>query len=320
MPYSRADQIRQQLAEYNSAEILQALSELGERNTKGLLKPLSYDPEKSYNDLSSVMLDASPLSNTQLAPIGKAAHSGFPAIELAWREHPDMLSFVADEIKRKGTNFTLVTNHSNVIDIALVLGAMRLEMASWIDGEAFSHSSGLIISRGIVTTQAVFESMGFSMPTVEAIQLLSNVFFSFPTTPTVRSKGFPREMVKLSNELTKLELDNFLQLGGRVLAIAPSASKDQLLRDRVLMQPLKNGTMDLMKGWVIPVAVTLDGPEPPACKVLPWRYVETYSDCHDIMREIAKECTRQTLVVHNYHDKPSLFEEAKSSLARLRKD
>lgn len=320
MPSTSAERIRSQLSDYSSSEVIQAIAELGARNTQGLLRPLEYDATKPYHDLSNVLAEAHPLSNEQLAPLGPEAHPGFAVIQKAWAEHHDMLSFLAGSIRYGNLNFTLVTNHSNVIDIGLVLGALRLELDPWLSGEDFSNSSGLVISRGIVATQVAFGKLGISLPTVEVLQYFTNVFFSFPTTSTVRSKNFPRELVRLSNDLTKLELDDFLKPGGRVLAIAPSASKDQFFRERIHMQPLKNGTMELMKGWVIPVAVTLDGPEPPACKVLPWRFVNSYEDCHDTMREIAKECSRQTLVNHIYHDKPSLFEEAKAGIAKLRKD
>jgi len=37
------------------------------------------------------------------------------------------------------------------------------------------------------------------------------------------------------------------------------------------------------------------------------------------MRDIAHECYRQTLVPHQYYDKPSLFEEAKANISKLRR-
>lgn len=177
MSYSRSEQIRLELEKYNVQEIIRAIEELGERNTKGLLKPLSYNASKAYNNISVVSLPANPVANEHLAPLGRTAHIGFSAIENAWNEHIDMLAFVAGEMRNSKTNFTLVTNHSNVIDIALVLGAMRLAIDPWICGEDFSVSSGLVISRGIVSTQAVVENLSFSMPTVEVIQMFANVFF-----------------------------------------------------------------------------------------------------------------------------------------------
>ncbi len=319
MSISRLEQIKSKLRTYDEASIFRSIEELGSRNAVGPLVPMPYDPSKPFHQLTTVRCNVSSISNEMLAPLGPAVHRNFAVIPPAWREHQDMLQFVAGEMLRSGMNFTLVTNHSNVVDIALVLGALRLELATLIGGEEFSQSSGLIISRGIATTKADLSNLGINMPTVEALQLFANIFFSFPTTASVRSKNFPAELIKLSNELTRIELGKFLKPGGRLLAVAPSASKDIFLRDRVHMQPLKNGTMDIMQGWVIPVAVTLDSSEPPACKVLPWRIVKSYEDCHQTMRDIAHECYRQTLIPHHYYDKPSLFEEAKANISKLRR-
>jgi hypothetical protein len=317
-------QIVSDLTKFDDETIYKKIEELAQNNLSDLLQYMAYDEEKIYHKLSTCSVKSNSIPNIDLAPLGPAAHNNFHVIPPAWQKHEDLLGFIAGEISRSGTNFTIVTNHSNVIDIALVLGGLRLEVARFLsrydlDEEDFSTNSGIVISRGITTTQVALKGLGYSIPTVEAIQLFTNVFFSFPTTVSVRSKNFPSELVKLSNELTKIEIDKFRAGGGTVLAIAPSSSKDVFMRERVHMQPLKNGTMDMMKGWVIPVAVTIDGKEP-ACEILPWRYIDSYEGCHETMRDIAKACHRQTLTPHHYYDKPSLFEEAKQGLIRLRKD
>jgi hypothetical protein len=321
---SRRAQILTELERFDDQSVYSKIEELAQGNLSDLLQYMAYDKNKPYHSLSTCSLGTIPISNSELGPLGPAAHRNFDVIRPAWRLHEDMMCFMAGEISRSGTNFTIVTNHSNVIDIALVLGGLRLEIVRFLsrygmDENDFSANSGIVISRGITTTQISLYGMDYTLPTVEAIQLFSNVFFSFPTTISVRSKNFPSDLVKLSNELTKLEIDKFKSGGGTVMAIAPSASKDKFFAHGVHMQPLKNGTMDMMRGWVIPVAISIDNNEP-ACDILPWRYVDTYTDCHDTMREIAKACHRQTLTPHNYYDKPSLFEEAKNGLSRFRKD
>lgn len=321
---AKKDHLGLLLEKYDNEDTYSKIEEMGQRNLSELLQSMHYDKTKPYHSIKNCLCETTPISNSDLAPLGPAAHPNFEVIPPAWRQHEDMLGFMAGEISRSGENFTVVTNHSNVIDIALVLGGLRLEITKYLDRyncdeNDFSANTGIVISRGITTTQVALSGMGYTMPAVEAIQLFTNVFFSFPTTVTVRNKNFPSELVRLSNELTKLEIDKFRASGGTIMAVAPSASKDVLLRERVHMQPLKNGTMDMMKGWIIPVAITLDGSDP-ACEVLPWRYVDSYEGCHDTMRDIAKACHRQTLVPHYYHDKPSLFEEAKQGLGRFRKD
>lgn len=101
------------------------------------------------------------------------------------------------------------------------------------------------------------------------------------------------------------------------MAMAPSASEDRLLSDGKHMQPLKNGTMELMLNtWALPVAITLDGDEPPACTILEPRWLDSYRACHDMMEAIAHQCHRQSLLEHRYHRKPNLYEKALVAYAR----
>jgi len=320
----RKEQITKELQQFDNDLIYSKIEELGQRNLTELLQTMPYSQDNDFHNLAVSVCQAKPISNDELSPLGPSAHKNFGVIPEAWNKHADMLSFLAGEMSHCGANFTIVTNHSNVIDIALVLGGLRLQICKYLeayglDEFTFSDKTGIVISRGITTTQVALAGLGTAIPTVKSIQLFTNVFFSFPTTTSVRSKNFPSKLVRLSNELTKLEIEKFRSQGGSILAIAPSASKDLIWREGVHMQPLKDGTMDMMKGWVIPVAVTLDGNEP-ACEILKWRYVSDYNECHDTMREIARSCYRQTLVPHHYYDKHSLFEEARKGLSRLRKE
>lgn len=306
----RIAEVRELLTGYDDQAVYDVLRELGGRNTQpGGLELMDYQADLPFHQLENALVRPAPIGNAELAEYGPAAHPHFDVISLAWREHPDLLRTIAGEVElpSDGRNYTVVTNHSNVIDIALVLGGLRLEIQNWLDPMRFSQRSTLIISRGITTTTIKLQKLNAMLPAVSALQLFTHVGFSFPTTPTVRSKGFPDGLVPLANELIKLELEIRLREGGHILGVAPSASKDLVFSEKVHMQPLHHGTMQLMRGWLIPVAVTLDGEEP-ACKVLPHRYVYSNDDCHQAMHEIARECHRQTLVPHKYHDHPQRFE------------
>ncbi len=275
----------EQLRQYNSSEVYSLLTELGDRHTGGLLKLMAYSAQKPYHQLETVLMPTTPINNQDLAMIGSATHSAFPIIPEALRPLGHMLALITAEMACRGSNYTLVTNHSNVIDIALVLGACRLESEPWLPPEEFSERSTLVIGRGITTTKLAATGLP-EMSAVEAIQLFANVVFSFPTTPTTRDRAFPDGLVSLSNRLTKLEVAWLQAQGGHLLAIAPSASHDLHWR-KVHMQPLKRGTMQMMRGVVIPVAATLDPPirsdQPPACTVLEPRPVRSDEDCHAIM-------------------------------------
>jgi hypothetical protein len=155
------------------------------------------------------------------------------------------------------------------------------------------------------------------LPAIEVLQFFTRVLTSFPTTVTVKSLNFDPDLVAASNELVRLSHRQILERGGQLLAVAPSASEDRLLLNGKHMQPLKNGTMDLMIGtWAVPVAVTLDGDEPPACTVLEPRWIDEREKCHAMMEAIAHQCHRQSLVEHTYHRESSLYQRALTAYNR----
>lgn len=250
-----------------------------------LLEPMEYDPTKSYHKLENICVKTKPISNEELIHFGPVAHPAFEVIQDSWRQQKQLVQEIASIVSSRGEHITIITNHSNVIDIVLVLGCLRLEIADWFNPIQFSHQSSIIVSRGIATTQ-------FSnIPSIEVLRLFTNVLLSFPSTPTRQRVNFEDGLVTAANKLMKLELQSQRNCGGHVLAIAASASRDLIIKDTVFMQPVKNGTMDMIQGLVLPVTVVLDC-EKPSCSILPIRLVSTYNDCEEIMKEIATECSQ----------------------------
>lgn len=315
----RIRKLRDELRQFDSAEVFkQWCSEgFGQKSLPSYLDSIKFDPSCSYHLLSEALVAPSPIDNETLIQYGPAAHPNFRVIIPAWQAHSDLLAWIAGEIElgSEGRNITIVTNHSNVIDIGLVLGALRYALNGIVEANLFSERSTLIISRFVTATALKLPSLGMMQSVVEILRLFTHVAFSFPTTQSVRAKRhFPDGLIPLANELVKLELKRRRNIGGHVLAIAPSASRDMILRDRVAMQPLHHGTMQLMRGWVVPVAITLDT-QSPGCTVLPPRVVKTDADCHAIMHEIAAECHRQSLVPHKYHEQETLMDRVRDQLS-----
>lgn len=311
---TRKAELQAILSQYSPEEIYKLLVEWVEPHTRhGVLRHMVFDRKKPYHQLQTVMLPPAPIPNSLLAPYGPRAHKAFSVILNAWLSEPMLVAVIAALLHPGGENVCLVTDHGNIIDIALVLGALRLVCEKYISAEEFSERSTLIISRGISATELALPG---SDPTssVEMIQFMAHVLMSFPTTLSRRERNFPAELVRASNDLTQLEINYWMDGGGRICAFAPSSSEDRLFSNKMHLQPLKNGTMDMMqRGLVVPVAVTIDPPhnstQPPACKILTPRRVKSYPDCHAVMHEIAEECHRQTLVPHVYHEDPTVYEK-----------
>lgn len=310
------------LRNYDPGEVYRLQASLSGRHAKKrLFRTMAFNPRQPFHQPEHVAFaPVNPTwSNGAILPFGPAVHPGFEVILEAWLNASSLLAIMAGEMRMRGRNYTLVTNHGALFDIALVLGALRIAIEKWLEPECFSEQSAVIVSAGVRPLEVVLEVKGIEvvLPAIEVLQYFTRVLTSYPTTPSVKNVSFDSQLVATANELVRLSHAELLYEGGQLMAMAPSASEDRLLSGSKHMQPLKNGTMDLMLNtWAIPVAVTLDGEEPPACTILEPCWLDSYPDCHDMMESIARQCHRQSLVDHVYHRKPSLYEKALAAYTR----
>jgi len=310
------------LRNYEPEEVYRLQASLSGRHAKkSLFRTMTFNPRQPFHRPENVVFaPVSPTwSNSAILPFGPAVHPGFGVILEAWQKASDLLAIVAGEMRMHGRNYTLVTNHGALFDIALVLGALRIAIEKKLKPEVFTEQSAVIVSAGVRPLEVVLDLDGLEvvLPAIEVLQYFTRVLTSYPTTPSVKSTNFDPQLVSTANELVRLLHAELLQGGGQLMAMAPSASEDRLLSDRKHMQPLKNGTMDLMLDtWALPVAITLDGDEPPACTILEPCWLDSYRACHDMMEAIARQCYRQSLVEHVYHRKPNLYEMALAAYTR----
>lgn len=310
------------LRNYEPEEVYRLQASLSGRHAKkSLFRTMAFNPRQPFHRPENVVFaPVQPTwANEAIVPFGPAVHPGFKVILEAWQRASDLLAIVAGEMRMHGRNYTLVTNHGALFDIALVLGALRIKIEKWLEPELFTEQSAVIVSAGVRPLEVVLTVKGVEvvLPAIEVLQYFTRVLTSYPTTLSVKNVNFDPHLVSAANELVRLSHAELLQGGGQLMAMAPSASEDRLLSDGKHMQPLKNGTMDLMLNtWALPVAITLDGDEPPACTILEPRWLDSYKACHDMMEAIAHQCHRQSLLEHRYHRKPNLYEKALVAYAR----
>lgn len=310
------------LRQFDAEEVFHMLARLsGRHSKKSMFQTMQFDSRKAFHRPEQVVFAPNnpTWSNNSIQPFGPAVHTGFDVILEAWERESSLMAIIAGEMQTHGRNFTLVTNHGALFDIGLVHGALRIAIEGRLPADIFTEHSTVIVSGGVRTLEVVLVVDGASvvLPAIEVLQFFTRVLTSFPTTVTVKSLNFDPALVKASNELVRLSHRQILECGGQLLAVAPSASEDRLLLNGKHMQPLKDGTMDLMIGtWAIPVAVTLDGDEPPACTVLEPRWIDKREKCHTMMEAIAHQCHRQSLVQHTYHRESSLYQRALTAYNR----
>ena len=332
---SPIDEAKELLASTDPAAYYKALSGLARQGHHAVLQPLPYTPSLEFHDPSCVVIEPRPANTDTIELYANAASPNFPWLLARFRDPvvAERLDAVYQLVFNEGTNVAVVTNHGQIIDIALVGGAMIDAMCSSgrhfgvlgeeIDVEDLAVRMNVLVSR-MVTTR-----MAFNIPAMQVLQCGARTFLSVPQTHSRRRAKLDPALVRANNQLMRHELDVRLSEGGQLLAMAASGSQDlsvavemvqkmkaqwRQLRgfepddslETVHLQPLYDGTINLMLGckFVLPIAVALD-PARPALEVGALTRVREKNDCHLIMEWIAdahQEATGLPTIYHRRED------------------
>ncbi len=307
------------------------VSSLARADHSSLLQELPYRSELAYHSPACVVVDPAPVARDDVHLYARAAYKDFDEVLLAAftsRESRHLLNHLHHHLVLEGRNLALVTNHGQIIDIALVLAAFVLAMSApdapfGVLGETMglaevADRSNVLVSRMVATRQA------FGLPAVEVLQNLCRIYLSIPQTATRRRSRLSPEVVRANNTVMRHALQDRLGRGGQLLAMAASGSQDISLAANLAhrvratwrqrrgedpgpaqslhLQPLYRGTISLMLDAVdvLPVAICLDATRP-ACELGQITRVGDTDDCHRVMEWIAGAHQRATGVATVYH-------------------
>lgn len=325
-----AEQARAVLVDADPVAYYRSLRSLVRDSHSSVLGPLDYSFDLSFHHPAEVVVPVA-VSNVETALLyARAAFPDFDDVILAAFTDPsrsDLLVSLYDMLFIEGRNVALVTNHGQIIDIALVVAALFVAMTEegrtfGVLGEATTVEDlgdrfNTLVSRMVATRQA------FGIPALQVTHHISRVFLSLPQTASRRRSKIDPTLVRSNNALMRYELENQLARGGQLLAMAASGSQDltipQLMskaraawRSRrgddpgeeptLHLQPLYNGTVTLMRScdYVLPVAVSLDS-RCPAVVVGSLTRLHDDDDCHRVMDWIALAHQEATGIPTIYH-------------------
>lgn len=327
---SPVEESRELLAATDPATYYKVLSSLARQGHSSLLEPLAYSPALEFHDPTCVVVEPQPAGTDTIELYANAAYPNFGWLLGRFRDPvvAERLDAMYQLVFNEGCNVAVVTNHGQIIDIALVGGAMIDAMCSagrtyGVLGEAIGVDDlaprfNVLVSRMVTTRQA------FSVPALQVLQCGARTFLSVPQTHSRRRAKLDPALVRANNILMRHELDRRMSDGGQILAMAASGSQDlsvaaemaQKIRaqwrqmrgvepeeaETVHLQPLYDGTMNLMIGcrFVLPIAVSLD-PAHPALEVGPVTRVREKNDCHRVMEWIAEAHQDATDLPTIYH-------------------
>ena len=299
-----------------------------------LLQALPYTPALEFHSPTCVVVEPEPSNIETVGLYARAAYPDFDRVLLAAFNdpaHDHLMAALYHLLIVEKTNVAMVTNHGQIIDIALVMGAWLSAMLApdrsfGVLGEHTSldelaEVSNVLVSRMVITRQA------FNVPAIQVLQCGSRIFLSVPQTASRRRAKLETALVRANNILMRTALDAQLAQGGQLLAMAASGSQDLTIpglmkkaraawRARrgddpgeaptLHLQPLYDGTLSLMQSctYVLPVAICLDS-STPACVIGGLTRLNGKEDCHRIMDWIAlahQEATGTPTIYHWHED------------------
>jgi hypothetical protein len=328
---SPIEEARQLLASTDPAAYYKALSGLARQGHHSVLQPLPYNPALEFHDPTCVVIEPRPANTDTIELYANAAYPEFPWLVERFRDpvNAERLDALYQLVFNDGANVAVVTNHGQIIDIALVGGAMIDAMCS--AGRQFGvlgedlEVEDMAVRMNVLVSRMVTTRMAFNIPAMQVLQCGARTFLSVPQTHTRRRAKLDPALVRANNQLMRHELDLRLSEGGQILAMAASGSQDLSVavemvqkvkaqwrqlrgvepddsRETVHLQPLYDGTINLMLGcrFVLPIAVSLD-PARPALEVGSLTRVREKNDCHRIMEWIADAHQAATGLPTIYH-------------------
>lgn len=325
---------RELLAAADPAATYRMVSGLARPNHHSVLQPLPYNPAFSFHDPTCVVVEPDPVGVETPELYARTAYPDFDRVLAAAFADPMMdgtLTALHHLLVSENANVALVTNHGQIIDIALVMAALQSAMmvpersfgvlGERITQEELAERTNVLVSRMVTTRQA------FNIPAIQVLQSAARIYLSIPQTASRRRARLDSAIVKANNVVMRHELDERLSRGGQLLAMAASGSQDltvagmmhkarAMWRQRrgddpgeaqtLHLQPLYDGTVSLMQScrYVLPVAICLDQATP-ACAIGSLTRVREADDCHRIMDWIAlahQEATGTPTIYHWHED------------------
>lgn len=268
-------------------------------SSNGIMQALPYDPEK-YPAQDSLYCVGEPGAGAVVDGIAEIAQPRYHEALTLLRDQEEQTGLVsmAGELLAGGNNVELVTNHSDLIDIAVAQAALY----STLVRENYSMKTGIIISK-MVAFLAYKLGDDFA-PCNDVLKILeSETYLSYPKTESTKKHLKDRLLpTKIDRHNRKLRdhITDKLGEGGLLLAMAASGTTDKLSPTNpstMVMSKIGHGTMELMqqpRTYVLPMAIWYKGEQVvmEICDIP--RVIKDETMAHGAMERIADTLTNST--------------------------
>ena len=303
----------------------------GHTGQKGPFTPIEFDPHKQPGQLlSEVRIPALGTEGVEefIAVQGEEFQPGFSSLVECFSAQPETL-FAVIEALAVGENVAVITNHGEIYDIGLVLGALRVSLArlaaEWGEQPLPDSCFNIILHR-MLSQLGVRSKDGNQASAVSILQLVGNIFLSFPRTESSKKStaAIPAELIDACNAKMLAELDKQLSEGGQILAFAPSGSKDEPGRNRFgqrikVIKPVNKGTFSIMQRpgtKVLAVSVHVDGPDKTSCIISELTSCNSDAECIALLNSIAENHTKLSGIETRFASSQAMLEKFRQEAAQ----
>jgi len=341
------DEAVEVLVDCNPEEFYDSIVALARPSHGELLQAMPYSADLPFHNPGCIMVEPEPADVETVRLYARGSFPNFDKVLMSVFDapkHDHLWNEVYLRLMHGGSNIALVTNHGQIVDIAVVLGGVvcamcRKDRRYGVLGnqahlDELAPRLNLLVSRMVATRQA------FGVPGVSVLSTFCRTFLSIPQTVSRRRAKLDPNLTRASNIVMRKHLADQLAQGGQLLAMAASGSQDLSLaaglahrvraawrarqgeeRDEgesLHLQPLQKGTMSMMIAceYVLPVSVSFDPAHP--CAVLgQLTAVSDEDDCHRVMEWIAGAHERETGIASVYHrHEDDLLSQVRAALSR----
>lgn len=251
--------------------------------------------------------DANPEVVRALAITAEPMFQGMVEIARKQQEETGIISFTG-EFLRSNHTLKVVTLHedaADATDIAFGQAALQCVLAE----KGYYPNFGIVISKIMPHLGYRFDEAAEAVPTVDALQYMGDIFFSFPRTKTIRESAIADDLVGTYNANMRWQASHASRHGNYVLGAAPTGTRgkpDEADPSLIHIPHVSPASAKLMSGLVLPLVIRLQQ-EQPIFQILPPRAVNGLDDMNATMEalcrateEVADDGSR--LLFHPYEE------------------
>ncbi len=228
------------------------------------LSLIADDPKRYPGQGIRSKIDAYPQTSIKdMCELAKIAEPNFDGMLAATREahQTSILKFLIQYL-RLGNSFSMITLHEeDPTDIAFAGAVVRARMAELKHDAGF----GLVMSKMMAHLGLVVTDGMEPYPTVDALQLMGDVYLSFPRTRTVRSSNLGGDVVSLYNKKMRHEFRHAMNRGNYVGCVAVTGTRGYTEDDQPevrVIPGVTETTAKMVSGMLLPVICRVQQKEP----------------------------------------------------------